>query len=117
MGAEGGEGEGRGQGRGWGRSRSERGLGGDPNVMRTGPSRRFEILSLVGTLSPEGGHLHVSLGDEVGSVIGGHLVQAVVHTTAEVVVGEASALAFSRSMDERTGFKELTVREIDGGGS
>ncbi|KAG5177255.1 hypothetical protein JKP88DRAFT_265104 [Tribonema minus] len=32
-----------------------------------------EILSLVGTLSPDGAHLHISLGDAQGNVMGGHL--------------------------------------------
>eukprot|EP00904_Undaria_pinnatifida_P004572 jgi/Undpi1/14115/HiC_scaffold_9.g03766.m1 len=90
----------------------------------TGPDDRFEVLSLVGTLSRDGLHLHASLGDEEGTVSGGHLVRAIIHTTAEIVVGEASALAFSRAMDPDTGFKELVVarrdgvgRRIGGGGS
>ncbi|CAM9155941.1 unnamed protein product, partial [Laminaria digitata] len=78
-------------------------------MLCTCPGDRFEVLSLVGTVSPDGLHLHASLGDEEGAVSGGHLVQAIVHTTAEVVVGEASALAFSRVMDPDTGFKELVV--------
>lgn len=90
----------------------------------TGPDDRFEVLSLEGTLSRDGLHLHASLGDEEGTVSGGHLVRAIIHTTAEIVVGEASALAFSRAMDPDTGFKELVVarrdgvgRRIGGGGS
>lgn len=78
-------------------------------MLHTGPDARFEVLSLVGTLSPQGLHLHASLGDEEGAVCGGHLVCATVHTTAEIVVGEAPALAFSRAMDPATGFKELVV--------
>ena len=92
-------------------------------MLCTGPGDRFEVLSLVGTVSPDGLHLHASLGDEEGAVSGGHLVRAIVHTTAEVVVGEASALAFSRVMDPDTGFKELVVagrdareRGVGGGG-
>lgn len=78
-------------------------------MLHTGPDVRFELLSLVGTLSPDGVHLHVSLGDEEGAVCGGHLVRAIVHTTAEVVIGVASSLAFSREMDPSTGFKELVI--------
>jgi len=49
--------------------------------MLTGP---FEITSLMGTLAA-GGHLHISLSDADGHVIGGHLVgDDVIHTTAEV---------------------------------
>ncbi|CAN0225152.1 unnamed protein product [Ectocarpus fasciculatus] len=82
-------------------------------MLRTGPDARFEICSLVGTLSPEGLHLHASLGDEKGAVCGGHLVRATVHTTAEIVIGVASSLDFSREMDPRTGFKELVVSGPD----
>lgn len=84
-------------------------------MLCTCPGDRFEVLSLVGTVSPDGLHLHASLGDEEGAVSGGHLVRAIVHTTAEVVVGEASALAFSRVMDPDTGFKELVVAGRDFG--
>lgn len=78
-------------------------------MLRTGADARFEVLSLVGTLCAEGLHLHASLGDERGAVCGGHLVRATVHTTAEIVVGVALSLAFSRKMDPGTGFKELVV--------
>lgn len=84
-------------------------------MLRTGVDARFEVVSLVGTLSPDGLHLHASLGDETGAVCGGHLVRAIVHTTAELVIGESPALAFSRVMDPRTGYKELVVSERDVG--
>lgn len=45
-----------------------------------------EIVSLVGTLGPDGGHLHVSLSDGTGAVVGGHLLAATVFTTAEVAL-------------------------------
>ncbi|CAB1100801.1 unnamed protein product [Ectocarpus sp. CCAP 1310/34] len=82
-------------------------------MLRTGPDARFEICSLVGTLSPEGLHLHASLADEKGALCGGHLVRATVHTTAEIVIGVASSLEFFREMDPRTGFKELVVSGPD----
>ena len=41
-------------------------------IERTGP---FEILSLVGTWTPEGGHWHISLSDGTGSVWGGIYVR------------------------------------------
>ena len=81
----------------------------EQHMLHTGAEARFEVLSLVGTLSPKGLHLHASLGDERGAVCGGHLVRATVHTTAEIVVGVARSLAFSREMDSATGFKELVV--------
>ncbi|HEV7843646.1 MAG TPA: PPC domain-containing DNA-binding protein, partial [Pyrinomonadaceae bacterium] len=36
---------------------------------------KYEIVSLVGTLSPDGVHLHISLSDSTGKTIGGHLVE------------------------------------------
>ncbi|XP_071324120.1 bifunctional protein GlmU-like [Trachinotus anak] len=73
-------------------------------------SGRFEIVSLVGTLNPEA-HLHISLSDTEGQTVGGHVLGGLeVFTTAEVVVGEAVDLRFTREMDEHTGFPELVVR-------
>lgn len=71
----------------------------------------FEIVSLVGTVSAAGScHLHASLADKDGRVIGGHVVgDMVIFTTAEVVLGECIACEFSREMDDETGFAELTV--------
>ncbi|KAG7466594.1 hypothetical protein JOB18_014060 [Solea senegalensis] len=68
-----------------------------------------EIVSLVGTLNPCA-HLHVCLSDGEGRTVGGHVLGDLdVFTTAEVVVGEALDLEFSRETDERTGFPELVV--------
>ncbi|XP_041832282.1 bifunctional protein GlmU-like isoform X2 [Melanotaenia boesemani] len=73
-------------------------------------SGRFEIVSLVGTLNQDA-HLHISLSDLEGRTIGGHVLGGLeVFTTAEVVIGEAVDLHFSREMDERTGFPELVVQ-------
>uniref|UniRef100_A0A1A8MFD4 PPC domain-containing protein n=1 Tax=Nothobranchius pienaari TaxID=704102 RepID=A0A1A8MFD4_9TELE len=73
-------------------------------------SGRYEIVSLVGTLNPDA-HLHISLSDPMGQTIGGHVLGDLeVFTTAEVVIGEAVNLRFSREMDERTGFPELVVQ-------
>ncbi|KAG7460631.1 hypothetical protein MATL_G00200780 [Megalops atlanticus] len=72
-------------------------------------NERFEIVSLVGTLNKEA-HLHICLADKEGKTIGGHVLGDLeVFTTAEVIIGEASDLSFSREMDERTGFPELVV--------
>lgn len=72
---------------------------------------KFEIVSLVGTLSQDGVHLHLSLSDSVGRTIGGHLVDGCqIYTTAEIVIGEANGLVFTREADKLTGYKELTIR-------
>jgi len=71
----------------------------------------FEICSLVGTLSGEGGHLHIVLGRSDGSTVSGHVVgDLIVFTTAEVVIGECSDVIFTRPFDARTGFDELKVQ-------
>ena len=70
----------------------------------------MEIVSLVGTLSG-GGHLHVSLSDCSGKTVGGHLLELVVDTTVEVVIGDCSSLAFERTFDESTGFHELQISD------
>ena len=70
--------------------------------------QRMEILSLVGTLSTHGKHLHISLGDAQGDVAGGHLVgDAIVFTTAEIVLQEMDGVSYTRLFDSATGFKEL----------
>lgn len=71
---------------------------------------KFEIVSLVGTLSPDGPHLHVSLSDKTGRTIGGHLVEGcTVYTTVELVVGEIEGVRFTREQDAESGYKELRV--------
>ncbi len=71
---------------------------------------KYEIVSLVGTLSPDGSHLHIALSDGAGATIGGHLLEGnEIHTTAEIVLGEAQQLKFSRETDPETTFKELKI--------
>lgn len=72
---------------------------------------KFEIVSLVGTLSPDGVHLHISVSDNTGRTIGGHLVEGCrIYTTAEIIIGEANGLLFTREIDKLTGYKELKIR-------
>jgi predicted DNA-binding protein with PD1-like motif len=71
---------------------------------------KYEIVSLVGTLSPDGVHLHLSLSDSTGKTIGGHLVEGCeIYTTAEIVIAEARGLLFKREQDAGTGYKELKI--------
>lgn len=70
----------------------------------------FEITSLAGTLSPGGVHLHIAIADSRGEMFGGHLeAGCLVYTTAEIVIGEATYLQFSREVDVQTGAKELVI--------
>ena len=72
--------------------------------------QKFEIISLGGTLSQSGAHLHIALGDREGKVIGGHLVPGcIVYTTAEIVIGITDEFTFQRSQDQQTGFQELEI--------
>ena len=50
----------------------------------------YEILSLTGTLDTMGGkhysHLHIAIGDAAGHAFGGHLNEAVISATAEIIL-------------------------------
>jgi predicted DNA-binding protein with PD1-like motif len=72
----------------------------------------FEIVSLVGTLSATGGsHLHLSVADNTGRTLGGHLLSGCrVYTTAEVVLIALPELEFARETDPTFGYKELVVK-------
>ncbi|MGV1720898.1 PPC domain-containing DNA-binding protein [Vibrio furnissii] len=70
----------------------------------------FEIVSLMGTLTPHHLHLHIAVADSQGKVLGGHLLDGnLVNTTAELIVHDYPDLAFDREYDARTGFTELTI--------
>jgi uncharacterized protein len=71
----------------------------------------FEIVSLTGTLSHDGIHVHIAIADGDGRTVGGHLMDGcVVFTTVELVIGDAVGLLFRRVLDEKTTFKELDIR-------
>jgi predicted DNA-binding protein with PD1-like motif len=70
----------------------------------------LEILSLAGTLSPDGSHLHMLVSDEDGGATGGHLKEgAIVRTTAEIILGVLPEWKFGREPDPSTGFLEWTA--------
>ncbi|WP_257275496.1 PPC domain-containing DNA-binding protein [Endozoicomonas sp. SESOKO4] len=72
----------------------------------------FEILSLSGTCCPSGLHLHISVADKEGRVLGGHLKQgSTIATTAEIVVGILDDTCFTREVDRETGYPELAVKK------
>ena len=70
----------------------------------------LEILTLSGSLSPDGPHLHMSVSDADGRVFGGHVADGcVVRTTAEVLLVRLPGWAFARGVDAATGYAELVV--------
>ena len=73
----------------------------------------LEIVSMQGTLSPDGAHLHLAVSDSYGEVKGGHLQEgSEIYTTAEVLIQVLPAWGFSREHDEETGCRELVVQRI-----
>ncbi len=71
---------------------------------------RFEILSLVGSLSPDGVHLHMAIADHQGQTRGGHVqTGCLIYTTAEIVIGTSPSYRFSRAWDPKTGYLELQI--------
>jgi len=72
----------------------------------------FEIISLSGTLSIHGLHLHIAIADANGQVLGGHLSDgSIINTTAEIVLAEAANLTFLRTLDSVTGYQELEITQ------
>ena len=70
-----------------------------------------EILTLAGTLSGGGAHLHMSVADANGHVVGGHVARGcIVRTTAEVLIVLLSEWTFGREPDPATGYPELVVQ-------
>ena len=70
----------------------------------------FEIVSITGTVSIHGSHLHVSVSDDQGRTIGGHLVPGcIIYTTAEIVILELDDVVYKREFAEDSGYDELVV--------
>ncbi len=68
-------------------------------------------MSLVGTLSQDGLHLHLSVSDHQGHTLGGHLLEGnLIYTTAEIMVGASPEMIFSREHDGSTPYPELQIR-------
>ena len=73
----------------------------------TGP---VEILTLSGTITPEGAHLHVAIADAQGHVHGGHVVHGnLIRTTAEILLVRPAGWLLSRVLDATTGYPELVA--------
>jgi predicted DNA-binding protein with PD1-like motif len=73
----------------------------------------FEIVSLTGTVSQNGSHIHISISDSTGKTIGGHLLEGCkIYTTAELILTESSKYLFTREKDGSTPWEELHITEL-----
>ena len=73
----------------------------------------FEIVSLTGTVSINGSHIHISISDSTGKTIGGHLMDGCkIYTTAEIVILTSNDFIFKREKDGTTAWEELQVENI-----
>lgn len=71
----------------------------------------FEIVSMTGTVSIHGSHIHVAISDGDGVTIGGHLVSGCkIYTTAEIVLAVYENEIYKRELLENdSGYEELVV--------
>lgn len=70
----------------------------------------FEIVSLIGTVSIHGSHLHMAIADENGRTVGGHLLPGCnVYTTAEIVIAVFHDVVYKREFAADSGYEELVV--------
>ena len=71
----------------------------------------FEIVSIAGTVSTNGSHVHVSISDGYGVTIGGHLVSGCkIYTTAEIVLAGFDDVIYKRELLKNdSGYEELVV--------
>ena len=70
----------------------------------------FEIVSITGTVSIHGSHLHISISDGNGKTIGGHFESGCkIYTTAEIVVAVFRDVIYKREFAEDSGYEELAI--------
>ena len=71
----------------------------------------FEIVSMTGTVSTNGSHIHVAISDGDGLTIGGHLVSGCkIYTTAEIILAVLDDVIYKRELLENdSGYEELVV--------
>ncbi len=75
----------------------------------------FEIVSVAGTVSINGSHLHISISDSTGKTIGGHLMDGcAIYTTAEMVILSSNDLVFKREKGGSMPWEELRVENVKG---
>ncbi|WP_426762932.1 PPC domain-containing DNA-binding protein [Hafnia paralvei] len=76
---------------------------------------KFEVIALGGTLDSQFEHLHMSVADETGRVIAGHVMSGnIVRTTIELIIGELCDVEFSRQHCVLSGYDELVITSKEG---
>lgn len=81
----------------------------EPELLK----RDFEILTLAGSLALDGAHLHMTIADAAGNVLGGHVARGcIVRTTAELLVAFLPGVRFTREQDAITGYAELGIHRL-----
>ncbi len=71
----------------------------------------FEIVSITGTVSVHGSHLHIAISDGEGKTLGGHLGQGcLIYTTAEIVIAELLDVVYQREPCPLSGYDELVAK-------
>ena len=73
----------------------------------------FEILTLAGSIAANGSHLHMSIADAQGRVLGGHAgLGCRVRTTAEILLALLPDWDLRREFDPATGYAELLATRV-----
>lgn len=86
----------------------------DEATVIPGPS---EILTLSGSVTVDGAHLHATVATSSGAVFGGHVVGGNrVRTTVELLLAPVPGGSMRRAFDPATGFAELVTHTPDGAG-
>jgi uncharacterized protein len=79
----------------------------------SGYGGNFEIVSITGTVSVHGLHLHIAVSDGEGKTIRGHLESGCrIYTTAEIVIAVFNDVIYRREFSEDSGYDELVVHKV-----
>lgn len=79
-------------------------------------SGEMEILSINGRIAEKGSHahLHIMIGLQDGTAVGGHLEEGcMINTTAEIVLLAFDDVRYYMVDDPETGYKELSVEKLN----
>ena len=78
----------------------------------------LEVISISGSVSPDGAHLHMCVANARGNVLGGHVCGGCeVRTTAELLLAELPGYRLAREHEPATGFKELVIQRVGPAGA